>query len=109
LLLLTVVDLVMFWSFSKLTIKITSEYLQIGFGVFKRKILIKDINNVKVEDYNKSIYLGYGIRLGRDKSIGFIARAGRGIKLKVIPRDLFFSSNYPEQIKLLIESRIKYV
>lgn len=106
LLIATIIDLVMFWSFSKLTIKITSEYLQIGFGMFKKKILLKQISEMRVEDYQKSNYLGYGIRLGRDKSIGYIARGGRGVRLIMKPRDYFFSSDNPEQIQSLLKSRI---
>jgi len=106
LLIVTVVDLMMFWSFSKLTIKITAEYLQLGFGIFKRRILFEQIIKVTVEDYQKLNYLGYGIRFGRDKSIGYIARGGRGVRLIMKPRDYFFSSDRPEQIQSLLRSRI---
>lgn len=102
----TIIDLAMFWSFSKLTIKITSEYLQIGFGVFKKKIVLAQISETLVEDYVRSNYLGYGIRFGRDKSIGFIARGGRGVRIKTNSKDYFFSSDNPEQIQSLLKSRI---
>lgn len=106
LLIVTIVDLLLFWSFSQLTIKLTNNYLQIGFGIFKKKIPLPSINGCLVEDYKKSVYLGYGIRFGRDKSIGYIARGGRGIRLKMKPRDYYFSTDSPEQIEVLLKQQL---
>ena len=106
LLIVAIIDIIFFWSFSQLSIKLTSEYLQIGFGIFKKKISFTEIKDVLVQDYQRSIYLGYGIRFGRDKSIAYIARAGRGIKLKMNKRDYFFSTDNPEQLQNLIKERI---
>ncbi|MBU1130934.1 hypothetical protein KJ840_02270 [Patescibacteria group bacterium] len=109
LLMVTVVDLILFWSFFRLTIKLTNKYLQIGFGLFKKKILLTDISDCLVEDYQKSVYLGYGIRFGRDKSVGYIARGGRGVRLKLKPRDYFFTSDNPEQIAVLLKQQISQI
>ena len=106
LLIVAIIDIILFWSFSQLSIKLTSEYLQIGFGIFKKKISFTEIKDVLVQDYQKSIYFGYGIRFGKDKSIGYIARAGRGIRLKMDKRDYFFSTDNPEQLQNLIKERI---
>ena len=118
-----VVDLILFWSFSQLTIKISKEYLQISFGVFKKKISFSEINDVLVQDFDFKNYFGYGIRLGKDKSIGYVARGGRGIKLKLSAKgrsaspklelgtraggkDYFFTSENPEQIQNIIRQKI---
>lgn len=108
LMIITVVDLILFWSFSQLTIKLSNEHLQISFGIFKKKFSFSEIKDVLVQDYQKSIYFGYGIRFGRDRSIGYIARGGRGIRLKMDRRDYFFSTNNPEQLRNLIKERIKF-
>jgi len=108
-LVVAVLDLILFWSFSQLSIIITSQYLQLGFGIFRKNILLSNISEVEVENYKKSVYLGYGIRLGRDKSIGYIARGGRGVRIKMKPRDYFFSSDNPEQIKLLLKPHINHL
>lgn len=106
LLIVAVIDLLLFWSFSQLSIKVTTEYLQLGFGIFKKKIQLKDIEDCWVEEYKKSIYMGYGIRFGKDKSVGYIARGGRGIRLKMKPRDYFFSTDSPEQLVALLKQQM---
>ena len=106
LLVVAVIDLILFWSFSELNIKVTEENLIFGFGVFKKKISFKQINDCLVEEFNKNSYLGYGIRFGRDKSIGYIARAGRGVRLKMQPRDYFISCDSPEQLVQVIKQQL---
>ena len=106
LLVIAIVDLILFWSFSQLTIKVTSEYLQIGFGIFKKKIPFSKINDFKIEEYQKSRYLGYGIRIGRDKSIGYVARGGRGIRVMLKPRDYFFTTDSPEQLLAMLKQNL---
>lgn len=106
LLIVAVVDLILFLSFSQLTIKVTSEYLQIGFGIFKKKILFTAINDFMIEDYEKLRYLGYGIRIGRDKSIGYVARGGRGIRVIMKPRDCFFTTDSPEQLLAILKQQL---
>lgn len=101
-------DLLLFWSFARLAIKVTDNYLEIRFGIFKKKIFFKDIKGCVIEEYQKSRYFGYGIRLGRDKSIGYIARDGRGIRLNLQPRDYFFTTERPEQLLNILKSRINH-
>jgi len=104
--LVIIFDLLMFWSFAFLKIKATDDYLEIRFGIFRKKIFFKDVKSCAIEDYQRSRYFGYGIRLGRDKSVGYIARDGRGIRLKMQPRDYFFTTNQPEQLLNILKSRI---
>ncbi|PIT90498.1 MAG: hypothetical protein COU22_01830 [Candidatus Komeilibacteria bacterium CG10_big_fil_rev_8_21_14_0_10_41_13] len=106
LLIVTVLDLVLFWSFSSLNIKLTEAELIVAFGIFRKKIKWEWIKEAKIDDYSKANYLGYGIRLGRDKSLGFVARSGRGIRLKLKLRDFFFTTDNPEELLKLIKSKI---
>jgi len=101
-----VIDLVLFWSFSQLTIKITDEFLQINFGVFKKKLFFSEITGAEIADFDKKNYFGYGIRLGKDKSVGYIARDGRGVRLKLKIKDCFFTTENPEEIKRILDGKI---
>ena len=103
---LALFDLWLYWSFSKLTIKITELDLEIGFGVFKKKFSFKQIKNCLLEEYQKSRYLGYGIRFGTDKSLGYVAKPGRGVRIKMLPKDYFFSTDQPEQVSLIINEKL---
>ncbi len=106
LLIVALVDLTLFWSFSKLTITVTTECIQIAFGIFRKKIQLKDIKDCLIEDYQKSRYMGYGIRFGRDKSVGYVARGGRGIRLVMEGKDHFFSSESPEPLVALLKQQM---
>ncbi|MFA6305078.1 MAG: hypothetical protein WCV73_00645 [Patescibacteria group bacterium] len=104
---LIIINLWLFWSFSHLTIKLTKDYLQIGFGIFKKKFKLKQIKDCLIEDFQKSKYSGYGIRFGVDKSIGYIARDGQGIRIKLaMGRDYFFTTNQPGQLLQLIRQEL---
>ena len=98
LLFMTVLDLLLFWSFSQLTVSLKEDFLEFRFGIFKKRLAYNQILEISVGDYDRKIFLGYGIRFGRDKSIGYIARGGRGVRLKTLNRDYFISSDSPEQL-----------
>ena len=51
LIIVTVVDLILFWSFSELNIKLTNKYIQFGFGGFKKRINLDQIKDSR--KYNK--------------------------------------------------------
>lgn len=98
-----VVDLILFWSFSNLSITLTNEELKIGFGIFKKKFKLSDIAVCSIEDFKLSRYWGYGIRFGTDKSIGYVAKAGRGVRIKSKHgKDYFFTTDQPEQLLSLL-------
>ena len=99
----------LFWSFSELNIKLTNKYIQFGFGGFKKRINLDQIKDCLVEDYAKENFFGYGIRFSKNKSIGYIARGGRGVRLKMEVRDYYISSGNPEKLcqeihKLMIDN-----
>lgn len=98
-------EIIVFISFRELQIELTSETLTFGFGKFKKKINLTEIESVAVEDYKFSNYFGYGIRYGRDRSIGYIPRAGLGIRIKLKngKSDYYVISTRAEELKKMIE------
>ncbi len=103
-----VIDFILFWSFFQLSIKLTPENLTIAFGIFKKKFKLSEIKDCSIENFEMKRYWGYGIRFGFDKSIGYIARAGRGIRIKPVKgKDYFFSTDNPEQLLQLIRAGVK--
>ncbi len=74
---------IFFVNFLYLRIKIDCKYLVFGFGVIRNKIFLDDIISCEETEIKFSNYLGYGIRLGRDGSIAYNIRSGKGIRLKI--------------------------
>lgn len=98
-----IIDLILFWSFSRLAITLTNEELKIAFGVFRKKFKLSEIVACTIEDFKLTRYWGYGIRFGTDKSIGYAAKAGRGVRIKSKHgRDYFFTTDRPEQLLSLL-------
>src|SRR3989338_8625299 len=98
LIIVVLVDLILFWSFAELKVKLTFDALEFGFGIFRKKLPLREVKSCLIEDYDIKRYFGYGIRLGSDKSIGYVARSGRGVRLKTAGRDYFLTSDSPEQL-----------
>lgn len=101
--LVLLVDLAIFKSFYELFFRVTSDGLEFGYGFFKRKITKDNIESVLI-DNSKGNFFGYGIRFGKDKTMGFIARTGSG--LRVITKDkrkFFVTMNNPEETLSIIK------
>lgn len=105
--LVAALDLFFFWCFRKLTILANDQALSFGFGFMKKKFLWNNLKSAQAEDFDLKNYLGYGIRFGRDKSIAFVAQGGRGVRLKTIGKDYFFSCSEAEKLATLINEKIK--
>jgi len=105
--LIAIMDLVFFWCFRKLTILADDVSLSFGFGFMKKKFSWNNLKSAQAEDFDLKNYLGYGIRFGRDKSMAFAAQGGRGVRLKAIGKDYFFSSANAEKLVSLINEKIK--
>jgi hypothetical protein len=60
---------------------ITTDYVEFGFGIVKKRIKRSEL--VACEPYRVHFYtyLGYGVRIGWDKTIAFISRSGPAVKL----------------------------
>jgi hypothetical protein len=75
-----------FWIFiwvnaRHLNFLITTEYIEFGFGVVKKRIPRSGLVSCEPYQVRFRNYLGYGIRIGFDKSIAFISRSGPAVKM----------------------------
>lgn len=94
------------YNFYSLKICLSENELEVGFGLFKKKFYIKNMSNVRVEKYKFTNYGGYGIRFGRDKSRGFCAKGGQGIKFfdAHYSKEFFFTTDNVEQLLTLLKN-----
>ncbi len=97
------VDIVFFRSLYELKFRVTSEGLEFGYGLFKNKVVKENIGSVLI-DSSKGNFFGYGIRFGKDKTIGFIARSGSGLRIIFKDQRRFFvTMNNPEEALNIIK------
>ena len=91
-------------SFYHLKIKMSDQQLIFGFGPMKKKFYIKNLSEVKIEDYKFKNFGGFGIRKGFDKTIGFVATKSMGIKFKDNHSNkiYFFTTDNSDQIMNLL-------
>ena len=98
-------DLFFIINFYQLKTVVTDDKLIFGFGVLKRKVKLEEIEDVIVEKFQFNKYMGYGIRTGKDRSVGYIARAGHGIRVKVRnKKDFFITSENADRLKTMIDT-----
>ena len=90
-----------FINFLYLTIEIDGKYLVFGFGIFKKKIKLKDIGSCRKATINPRDCLGVGVKLGIDKTFAYNTRfSGNGIKIKLKDKkkNYVISTNNAEKI-----------
>jgi len=105
--LILILDIFFIVNFYQLKIVLTNEHLIFGFGILRRKIKLSDIREVALEKFIFQRYMGYGVRTGRDKSVGYVARNSDGIRLKVNnQKDFFITSDDGSRLKSMIESQL---
>lgn len=87
-------------SFLKLKIIVTDEFLEFGFGIFKKKILRKNIISCKSVEIRFGQYFGIGIRLGLNNTILYNTRFGRAVRIKVKgqQRDFVVTTDNPKKL-----------
>lgn len=102
-----ILNLVGLMTLRVLKIELTPEQIIFGFAPFRRRYYLSQIEKAEISNYEFKNYLGYGIRIGRDGTLGYVPRSGRGLKIKVRGRrrEYFFVCNKPEELKKLIEER----
>lgn len=96
-------------SFRKLKVTVTNSQIIFGFGKFRKKIGLGNIIKAEIKEFKFSNYLGYGVRFGRDGTVGYVPRGGKGILLKAKGerKPLFFICNNPEQLKAILDRYAK--
>jgi uncharacterized membrane protein YdbT with pleckstrin-like domain len=105
LIVILIFDLFFIINFYQLKTVVTDDTLIFGFGVLKRKVKLEEIEQVEVEKFVFNKYMGYGIRTGKDRSVGYIARAGQGIRVKVRnKKDFYITSEDANRLKTMIDT-----
>jgi len=91
------VDIVFFKSLYELKFRVTSEGLGFGYGLLKNKFSKENIESVLI-DNSKGNFFGYGIRFSKDKTMGFIAKHGEGLRVILKDgRNFFITMNNPQE------------
>lgn len=92
-----------------LKVIITQDYLQFGFGIFKKKLLWSEIKKVTIEEKLSRYFNSFGIRTGRDRRIGYLANWGQGIEIQTESRKYYFSTKQPDKILKIIIQQLKNI
>ncbi len=104
---LLLLDILVLIAFNKLKIILTEEDFVFGFWFFRKKVALAMIDRVEVGEYSFKNYYGYGIRMGRDRSWGYVPRSGKGVKVFLKDRSIYFvSSGRAEELAEKIKSKI---
>jgi len=102
-------NLVVLISFRRLTITVIGDILSFGFGRFRAEVNLKDIIAVEIEDYVFSKYYGYGIRMGRDGTLGYVPKGGQGLRIAIRgnKRAYFFITDHAPELKNILEKYLR--
>lgn len=94
----------LFWNYRGLKITLTSNYLEVVYGIFNhKKIALSKIASCDITKAHFRIYGGVGIRFGLDGSVAYNTDFGNAVKLRFhYGRPFLFSTNNPEVICNLI-------
>ena len=68
-------------NFAKLSIKVDSEKVRVGYGVIRKTISLKDVMSCKPTEAKARTYGGVGIRVGVNKSLAFSAYSGSAVEI----------------------------
>ncbi|NHK30905.1 MAG: hypothetical protein FK730_06100 [Asgard group archaeon] len=100
--------LLLIWlNFRGIRITITQFDITVKYGVFNKKtILFDELVTCELTKATFKTYIGFGVRIGTDSSLGFTTGFGDAVKL-VIPekRPFVFSTKNPQKICELLAKR----
>jgi hypothetical protein len=90
----------MFANFRRLEIRVQEQFLEFGFGIFKKKIPLSDIVSCEESQVSFGRYWGIGIRLGMDGTICYNTRFGKGVRIKIKDKrkDYVLTSDNPQAL-----------
>jgi hypothetical protein len=99
-------------TFNRLVIKITPEFIRVGYGIFRRQISWEKIESCYPDEASVVIYGGWGIRFGRfkgkwrlifdtvgDPRVVFLLKEGKF-------REFVFSTKNPDEVTELVKEHI---
>ena len=88
------------WNYRGIEITITKEEIRVNYGLFNRKkISIDDLLSCEATEATFKKYLGFGVRIGTDSSLGFTTGFGNAIKLTTQDsRPFVFSTKNQQKI-----------
>ena len=94
-------------NFNKLDIDITSERVEVRYGLMKKVIPLKEIVSYEPHIAGLHLYGGIGIRRGVDGSLAFTTSFGNSMKIHMRSgRPFVFSTNKPYEIVKALSSII---
>jgi hypothetical protein len=93
-----------FPAFGRLSIKVDSESIKVGYGVIRKTISLDEVVSCEPTSARLRVYGGVGIRLGTDGSLAFTTSRGNAVKITSRKgRPFVLSSNNPERLSKIIE------
>jgi uncharacterized membrane protein YdbT with pleckstrin-like domain len=100
----SVLIFLMYWNYRGLKITLTSNKLEVAYGIFNHKeIPLKKITNCNITKTNFRTYGGIGIRIGLDGSRAYNTDFGEAVKVTFqYGRPFVFSTKNPQKICNLI-------
>jgi hypothetical protein len=99
-------------TFNTLAIEITSEFISVGYGIFRRQISWEKIEDCYPDDASAVIYGGWGIRFGRFKGKWRLIYDTVGSPRVVLLltegrfREFVFSTKNPHEVIELVKEHI---
>ena len=98
---------VVMFNFYYLKISVSEDKLFFGFGWFKKSVYIKNISGLKIEKFEFKKFLGYGIRVAFDKTVGFVAKGGNGIKFidAHTKKTYYITSDRAEELQTILKNQ----
>ena len=98
-----------FTSFRSLSVVVSDERLQVGFGPLKKSIPLQAVRSCEVEKYRWLTYGGWGIRFAtKGRRAYSMPGVSEGVQVSVEEgtkeRRYFVSSHYPERLAAALKS-----
>jgi len=92
-------------NFRRLLFEVTKSHVRFGFGLIKKEFSRSDITSCEPYELTFQNYLGYGIRFGRDGTVAYNTRNGKGVKMVVEgqKRPYVVSVDDPERVCELLQ------
>jgi len=99
------------FNFSKLSIRITPQSVNVGYGIFKHIIFLENVENCYLDEASTVRYGGWGIRIGRVKGKWRLVYNVIGGPRTVLSlkkgrfREFVFSTKNPEEVMKVVKQR----